>query len=153
MDDAFGVGGVESAGDLNAEIEDVSMSSGFSAIRCLRVWPSRNSMAMKAFDFPLVNFVDGADVGVVESGGGTSLAAETFERLRIVSYVVGQEFQGDKAAEAGVFRFIYDAHSAAAELLDDAVMRNVWPIMGNAADIFRSAVAPKSDCGVHESSV
>ena len=37
------------------------------------------------------NFVNGADVGMVQSGSGAGFAAKTFEGLRIVRDVVGQE--------------------------------------------------------------
>ena len=43
--------------------------------------------------------IDGADVGMVEGGGGTRLASETFERLRVLRYIVGQELQGDETTE------------------------------------------------------
>ena len=38
--------------------------------------------------------------------------------------VFGQEFQGDEAVEEGVFGFVDDAHSAAAESFEDAVVRD-----------------------------
>ncbi len=43
--------------------------------------------------------MDGANVGVVQCGGGASLSAEAFQRLRVFSDVVRKEFQGDEAAE------------------------------------------------------
>ena len=36
--------------------------------------------------------------------------------------VVGKEFQGDKAAEAGVFGLVDHAHASAAEFFEDAVV-------------------------------
>ena len=72
----------------------------------------------------LVDFVDGANVGMIESGSGTGFAAEAFQRLMIFGYVVGQEFQGNKAAQLGVFRLVNHAHAATTELLDDAVVRD-----------------------------
>ena len=73
-----------------------------------------------AFEF--VNFVDGADVGVIEGGGGLRFALETFEGLRVAGKIFGEKFQRDETAELGVFGFIDDAHSAAAELFQDAVV-------------------------------
>ena len=50
MDDAFGVGGVESVGDLDRRgAAGFSVSSGRPPMRCFSVWPSRNSMAMKGW--------------------------------------------------------------------------------------------------------
>src|ERR1700693_6450703 len=98
MDDAFGVGGVESAGELHAEIEDGFDVEGLFRDQMLEGVALEKFHGDECAIFTLVDVVDGANVGVVESGGGASLATETFERLRIVSDVVGQEFQGDKAA-------------------------------------------------------
>ena len=66
----------------------------------------------------LADVVDGADVGVIEGRGGSGFAVEAFECLRILGDGVGKKFEGDEAAEARVFAFIYDAHSAATEFLD-----------------------------------
>jgi len=70
------------------------------------------------------DFVDGANIGMVESGSGAGFATKAFESLRVARELVGQKFEGDEAAEFGVFRLVDDAHTAAAELLDDAVMRD-----------------------------
>ena len=70
------------------------------------------------------DFVNGADVGVVQCGGGLGFALKTGESLRIAGYVIGKELEGDEAVKARVFRFVDDAHAAAAELLDDAVVRD-----------------------------
>ena len=51
-----------------------------------------------------------------------SFAAKTLERLAVLREGVGEEFEGDEAAKAGVFGFIDYAHAAAAELFDDSVM-------------------------------
>ena len=97
---------------------------GFPAIRCFSVTPSRNSMAMKDWPSCFADFVDGADVGMIQSGRRSRLAPEAFQRLRIFGQLVGQELQGDEAAELSVLGLVDHTHPAAAELLDDAVVRN-----------------------------
>jgi hypothetical protein len=72
----------------------------------------------------LADLVNGADVGVVQRRRSAGLAAETFESLGIVGGAVGQELEGDKAAQLGVFSFVDHTHSAATEQFDDAVVRN-----------------------------
>src|SRR5580693_7266454 len=73
---------------------------------------------------------------MIEGRGGASLAAEALERLRIARHFVGKEFEGDEAAEVGVFRLVDYSHAAAAEFVDDAVVRDgladhsVLPIIG-----------------------
>ena len=46
------------------------------------------------------------------------------ESLGIVNHIVRQEFQGDEAAEFGIFGFVDHTHPAAAELLNDAIVRD-----------------------------
>src|ERR1700722_286340 len=68
------------------------------------------------------DFINGADVGMVESGGGAGFTAETLEGLRVAGKLVGQEFESDEAAEFSVLGFVDHAHAAAAELFHDAVV-------------------------------
>ena len=79
---------------------------------------------MKRLPFVLADFVDGADVGMVQGGGRTGLAPEALQSLRVLRDLVGKELEGDKATERGVLGLVNHAHPAAAELLDDAVVRD-----------------------------
>ena len=81
-------------------------------------------MAMKRLPILLADFVDGADIGMVQSGGGLRLAAGSAQAPEGLGDIIGQEFQGDKATESGVLGLVDHAHTAAAELLDDAVVRD-----------------------------
>ena len=51
-------------------------------------------------------------------------ALEARQRLRVLGDIIGQELQGDEAIELGVFGLVDHTHAAAAELLDDAVVRD-----------------------------
>src|SRR5882724_11593250 len=72
----------------------------------------------------LADFVNGADVGVIQRGGGSRLTPKTLQGLRVLCQGLRQELQGHEPAQLHVLRFINHAHAAAAELLDDVVMRN-----------------------------
>ena len=72
----------------------------------------------------LPNFENGADVGMAQSGGSTSFAAKTLQRCSVSREIVGQKFQGYEATEFDVFGFVDDSHSAAAEFLDNPVVRD-----------------------------
>ncbi len=74
--------------------------------------------------FMFCDFVYGADVGMVEGRRGTRLPAKAFQHLRVFCNVFRQELQSDKATEFGVLGLIDHTHPAAAQLLDDAVVRN-----------------------------
>ena len=73
-----------------------------------------------AFEFS--NIVNGADVGMIERGCSARLAAEPFDRLRIVGNVVRKEFQRDAPAEARVLGLVDHAHSPAAQFFQDVVV-------------------------------
>ena len=53
--------------------------------------------------------------GMIQGGGCLGFAAESFECLRVLRYLVWQEFQCDEAVEAYVFGFVDHTHSTAAE--------------------------------------
>ena len=61
---------------------------------------------------------------MVQCGSGTCFAAKPFESLRVLGYVFWQKFQGDEAAKLGVLGLIDHTHPAAAQLLDDTVVRD-----------------------------
>ena len=123
MDDAFGVGGVEAVGDLDAPIEEgFDLEQERPAIIVLQSLAVEEFHGDEVAAFVFVDFVDGADVGVIEGGGGARFALETFESLRVAGEIFGEKFQRDETAELGVFGFVDDAHSAAAEFFEDAVM-------------------------------
>ena len=73
---------------------------------------------------PLLDRVDRADVRMVQGGRCARFSLKPFERLRIRRQRRREELQRDMSAELCIFRFVNDAHAAAAERADDAVMRN-----------------------------
>src|SRR5215469_7603226 len=66
--------------------------------------------------------VNGANVGMVQSGGGFRFPAKAFDSVRIVGDFIWQEFQCDEAVETGVLGFIDNTHATTAESFEDAVM-------------------------------
>src|SRR5215831_21061542 len=61
---------------------------------------------------------------MIQCGSSLGLALKTGDRLRVMGYVLGQELERDQAAELQVLSFVHDAHAAAAQLLEDPVVRN-----------------------------
>ena len=70
------------------------------------------------------DFVDSADIRMIESGGCSRLAAKAFQGLRVLRQRVGQEFKGNETAKFGVLSLVDDSHAAATEFFDNAVVRN-----------------------------
>ena len=96
--DALGVSGVECVRHFDRQLQQVSVSIAWPAIWCLSVIPSRYSMTMKVWPLCFVDLVNGADVGVVESGGRASLALKAFQGLRVGGHFGGQELERDEAS-------------------------------------------------------
>jgi hypothetical protein len=67
---------------------------------------------------------------MVQRGSCLGFALEAGESLRVFGYIVGQELQGYEAAKLHVFGFVNYPHAAAAQLLDDAVVRYGLPDHG-----------------------
>ena len=72
----------------------------------------------------LPDFVDRADIGMVESRGGLRLPLESGQRLGVFGYFIGQKLQRDESVEGYVLSFVDNTHAAPAEFLNDAVVRN-----------------------------
>ena len=72
----------------------------------------------------LADFVNGANIRVIQGRSGPRLPAEALQRLGITSQILGQKLQRNKPPQLGVLGLIHDSHPAATELLDDAIMRD-----------------------------
>src|SRR5690348_4653632 len=68
-----------------------------------------------------------ADVRVIQCRCGLGLTSKPLQGLAVVGHAFRQELKGDKAVQPRVFGLVDNTHSAATELLDDAVMRNGLP--------------------------
>ena len=77
----------------------------------------------EGFAILFTDVVNGADVGVVESGGSLGFALEASEGLGIFGDVVREKFQCHVAMKSCVQGFVNHTHSAAAKLFHDAVVR------------------------------
>ena len=124
VDNASGMGCVEGIGDLDTERED-----GFQLHRAITDDVLKGDAVEVFHDEEgaagvLADVIDSADVGVVQGGGGLGFAAKSLERLAVLGEFFRQEFQGNEATETGVLGLVDDAHAAAAQLFDDAVVRD-----------------------------
>jgi len=70
------------------------------------------------------DFIDCADVGMIERRSGTRLTQKAFEGLPVVRDFTRKKLQGDGAAESSVLGLVDNTHPASAEFLDDPVVRH-----------------------------
>jgi hypothetical protein len=99
---------------LNSRVEkqiQLERASGDAFAKCLAFQKLHGD---EGAAFVLADFVNGADVGMVERGGGAGFALKALESLAIVGESLGEKLQSDMAAETEVFGFEYFAHAARA---------------------------------------
>ncbi len=77
---------------------------------------------MKIPAIGLPDFVDGADVRMIQSRRRTGLALETLQGRRIFLQLSGQKLQSHVPAEVDVLGLVHHAHAPAAKLVQDAVV-------------------------------
>ena len=68
--------------------------------------------------------MNGADVGMVQHGGGARLTAKALQSQRIASDIVGKKLEGHKPAQAAVFGLVDHAHAATADFVRNPVVGN-----------------------------
>ena len=117
VDDALRMRGVERVGDLDAQIEHRFDLQRLARDAVPQRLPLQKLHRDEGLPSDLVNFVDRADVRVVQSGRSLGLALEAAERLRVVGDFVGKKLQGDVATELEVLGLVHHTHPAAADLL------------------------------------
>src|SRR5262249_50731782 len=97
MNDALRVSGIEGICDLNAKIKncfDVQRLSGHLVLEGLAFQILHRD---EWTAFMLSNFVDRADIRVIERRGGTRLPSESLQRLRIMGEVLREKFKSNMA--------------------------------------------------------
>jgi hypothetical protein len=124
MDNSQRVGGIQAISNFDAEREQCLQFHGTVADdvlqrRAVEVLHDDERLAIL-----LADVMNGADIRMVERRSGFSLAAEPPQGLRILSHIFRKELQSDEAVQAGILGLVNDAPTAAAQFVDDAVMRN-----------------------------
>jgi hypothetical protein len=111
VDDAGLVGGGESVADLDGVAEGIG---GWKRAREGSAFDILHDEVWQAL--VVANFIESADVGMVEGGDGAGFAFEALGEAGV------DQFDGDGAAEAGIAGAVHTSHTALAELIEDAVV-------------------------------
>ena len=115
---------LESVGDLESEMEKcLQIQRPTANLGCQRL-AFEQLHGDKALSILLSNVINGANVWMVQGGGSFSFALESSDGLGIAGKLIGQELQGNEAVKPRVLGFVDDTHTAAAQLLDDAVVQD-----------------------------
>ena len=124
MDDAFGVRGIKSVSDIDANFKQAVNFHGSGGDDVLEGCALHELHHDEGAAIMFLNVVDGADIGVIQRRGGPRFTLETLQHLSVFGNIVRQEFQRDEASQAHVFGLVDHAHTAAAEFLDNPIMRD-----------------------------
>ena len=123
VNDPFGVRGLQTVGHLERHREDLVHPQPLPEDALLQRLALEQLHRNEVLPLMLVDVVDGADVRMIQGGGRLGLPLESLQRMAVLGQLFGQELQGDGALEPGVLGLVDDTHAAAAELLQDPVVR------------------------------
>src|SRR5580692_10045327 len=124
VDNSGRVSGIESIGDFYGQRKQNLHLQRSRGNAMFQGHPRQKLHGDELAVFMTTDFIDRADVGMVQRGSGTGFAAEAVQGLRVLGNVVRKEFQSDEAPKIGVLGFVNHTHPAAAEFLGHAVVRD-----------------------------
>src|SRR5271166_6624841 len=118
------MGNIQGVSYLDAQRDDHLRLDRFARDVMLERHPVQRLHHHEGVPILLADVVEGADVRMVQRRSGPGFAPEARQRVGVMGYVGRQELEGDEAAEAYVVGLVHYSHTAAAELFQDAVVRN-----------------------------
>ncbi len=124
VDDAPGVGGIERIRDLDSKRQQrvlLQRLPGDAMLQCRAFQILHDEESTTVL---LAYVMNRTDVGVIQRRCGSRLASETIQGIRVASQFIRQKLESDRSLQPAVLGLVDHAHSAAAQLLDDAVMRD-----------------------------
>ena len=124
MDDATFVRGFEGIGNLNCDFENLVAGKRLTGDEVLESFSGETLHHDEGVAFGLVNFVNRADVGMIESGSGAGFSLESFERLMVPHQLGREKLNRNIPAETKIHGAVHDSHAPAAEKFFDPIVRN-----------------------------
>ena len=124
MEDALFVGGVESVGELDADVDGARNGKGAGGDEFVEGLAFEQLHSDECSAIVFFDGVNRANAGMIERGSRAGFTEETLEGLFVAMRGLRKKLQGHTAAELGVFGFVDDAHAAAAKLAEDFVVGN-----------------------------
>ncbi len=124
MNDAMRVRGVQRVGNLDSEPEQKVNFQRTPRNAVHQGHAVQKFHGDEGFAVQLTNVVNRTNIRMIQRRCGFGFELKTGERLRIMSNLLGQELERDEAMQPHVLGLINHPHAAAAEFLDDAVVRD-----------------------------
>src|SRR5437773_7287296 len=89
------------------------------------------------------DFVNSANIRVIQSRSSAGLAAKTLKRHLVASDIIREKLKSYETPQLCVFGFVNHTHATASQLLQNAVVRNglaEWRWGGHGADMLAETV-------------
>src|SRR6266853_4193928 len=122
MDDSRLMRGVEGVGNLDGDVKDLSACQRLARDDVLESLTFQELHHKEGVAFGFVNFINGADVGMVEGRGGPCLALKSLQSLMVANQFGWKELQRYIPAQLEILGAIYHSHAPAAQMFLDAVV-------------------------------
>ena len=124
VNDSLCMGRIEGVRDFDADLEQMIHRQWTARDPAFQRLPVQKLHGDEMPSLVFVNFIDRADVRMAERRSSACLASKTLERRPIAPHFFGKKLQGNRTAQFGVLRLVYNTHAAAPEHFDDAIVRN-----------------------------
>ena len=124
VDDPLRMGRVERIGDLNRQTKQNISVDGLAGDEMLQRHPVEKLHDQEGVAILLPNFMNSADIGMIESGSRLRLPLEARQGWGVFDNLIGQKLQGHISVEGYVFCLVDHTHAATTEFLEDAVVRD-----------------------------
>ncbi len=99
VDDVFCMSGVERVCNLDGERQNRFRVHRSRTDAMFQGHAVEKLHGDKRLALLVVNFMNGADVGMIQGRGRLGFPLEAAERLRVFGYIVGKKLESDKATE------------------------------------------------------
>jgi hypothetical protein len=121
------MGAIESVCDLNSQIEQGFNLDRFAADQVPEGLAFQQFHCDESSAVYFINFVDGADVGMVQGRRRLGFPLEPAQGLRVAGQFFRKKLEGHVTAELNVFRFVDHTHAPATDFAQYAVVGERLP--------------------------
>ena len=122
VNNPFRMGSIQGVCDLDRQGEETIEFHGPPIDQMFQRLAGKTLHHDEKVSFMLADFMNRANVGMVQCGSRTRFPPKTFKSLRIARGVVRKEFQRHEASQESIFGLVDNPHSTSTEQFDDPVM-------------------------------
>src|SRR5262249_23169199 len=122
MNDPLGVRGIERIGNVDGNLNHLIEIERMRSNQVLQRRAFQILHSNKARAVVLANFVNRANVRMIQRGSRSGLAPEALQRVWVLRQIFGKKLDGYEASKLKVFGLEHDTHAAATDFLDNSVM-------------------------------